>query len=391
MDGELPGRADVTASLLAYGAGSRDAIAFARDVEYLGADVSSDAGADSVVVDLETLRGSLTEGIELLTDMFLSPRFDSDDIERERAQRLAGLRSAHSDPEWRADMEIRSTVLAGTPYASPAEGTPESVVAIGSEEVHQTHRRFLSSGIYLVATGDTTVTEVEREFDATLGALPFAERARDGVSTESAEHQPGVTLIDRPGSAHTALRLARPGVRRDHPDYLPLRVLSTILGDYFNSRLNSRLREDLGYTYGAWSAIEGKESAGLLSIGTSVRGDRVGETIRTIREEIDRLAEEPVSGEELEMVARYMAGRQAMAQETPEQIGQLVATIELYRLGPTWYRDAIEKTRSLTPEELQEVAARYYRSSSFSIVAAGEKARALDGLSESGNVRIVEE
>ncbi len=391
LDGRLPGVTDITASLLSYGAGERDALRFAHDVEYLGADVSADAGADSVVIDLETLRRSLDEGVDLLTDMVLLPRFEPEDIERERAQRLAGLMSAHSDPDWRADAALRESVMAGTDYAHPTEGTPSSVVKVDRQEILSVHQRLLSSELFVVATGDVDIEELGRLLAPGIGSLPDAPPPPTGSIDEVEQPPPSLTLINRPGSAHTALRLGRRGVRRGDPDYLPLRVLTTILGDYFNSRLNSRLREDLGYTYGAWATLEGKQNAGLLSIGTSVRGDRVGETIRTIREEIETLATRPVEREELEMVARYMAGRQAMAQETPEQIGEMVGTIELYDLGRDYYQRVVEEIRELTPDVLQEVAARTFRAEEFTIVAAGEQHRFEEALREFGDPTIVDE
>ncbi len=372
VDGSLPGVTDFTAGLLSYGAGERDAVQFARDVEFLGADLSADAGADTVAIDLETLSRSLDEGLSLMSSMVVDPLFRDDDIERERAQRIANLKSSGSDPDWLAETALRERVMLGTPYATPLEGTMESIGAIDRPAILDVHQRLLTSPSFLVATGDIDLEELSRLLESKLGdskrgVTETLPPRVDGLGSQNEE----ITLIERPGSAHTALRLARPAVNRKHPDYLPLRVLTTILGDYFNSRLNSRLREDLGYTYGAWAALEAKEFGGILSIGTSVRGERVGETLRTIREELERVVQDGVTTEELEIVTRYMAGRHALAQETPEQIGRMVGTIALYDLGKEYYTEMIEEIISLTTERLRSTAEKYLDPSLFTTIAAG--------------------
>ncbi len=319
--------------------------------------------------------------------MFLRPHFDPEEIERERTQHIAGLRSLHSEPDWPAETTARRRILAGTSYAEPIEGTERVIREIGREAIVGLHRRLLTTPGFIVASGDISVDALYRLLDQRLGREDLPGHLPQSAPPAPVQSPtPGLILVDRHGSAHTSLRIARPAVPRRHPDYIPLRLLTTILGDTFNSRLNNRLREELGVTYGAWASLEGKRDAGALWIGTSVESGQVAATIETIREEIDRLGSEEVSPEELDLVTRYMAGRHALSRETPEQVGSLISTLLLYDLPRDHYSRTIESIRGVTPEQLLETARRYFRAADFTIVAAGEGERLLPELEKSGTV-----
>lgn len=380
-DGDLPGLSDFTAGLLSSGAGRRDAIAFARDVEHLGADIGADAGYDSFVVEFDAMKRSLPEGLDLLSDLILEPRFETEEIERDRSQHIAGLRSLASEPDWLADTELRRHVLTGTPYAEPIEGVERVIRSLDRDQVVARHHDLLRSHAFVIAAGDIDVDELVDLLNGRIGQGTIGGERKRSAGAEDPP-SPSSFLIDRHGSAHTSIRLARPAVPRRHPDRAALRVVTTILGDYFNSRLNNRLREDLGYTYGAWATLDTKRDRGSFWIGTSVGSRQVEGTIRTIREEIDRIGSGEVDAEELELVTRYMAGRHALSRETAESVGGLITTILLYDLPRDHYTRALEEVRSLTPERLLETARKYFRSEEFSLVVAGEADR-LRGAMES--------
>lgn len=380
-DGDRPGLASFTAGMLSAGTTSRDAIAFARAVESLGADLGADAGSDTTAIDLGTLRRYLDDSFALLGEMLGSPAFSDEEIERERAQRRAALIASAAEPDYQAETALTRRIMRSTPYATPIDGELASIDRITADDVRRHHARLRPEDAFLVASGDIDGDDLRRLVSDHLARWIESEGDADrststGAIDDANETDSGTTertFIERPGSVHTAIRLGRRTVPRSHPDHVPLRVLTTILGDSFNSRLNQRLREDLGYTYGAWASLGGMLDAGMMMLGTSIRPDRQSATLAAIDEELLRLIDEPISTDEITMVHRYLAGRHAMSHESADDLSRLVESLLLYELPSDHHRSTLDRIASLTPSDLQSTAARYLPPSTFTTTTSGPR------------------
>ena len=397
-DGKLPGLADMTCSLLSAGAGERDAVMFARDAEQLGADIGMEAGRDAMAAQLDILTQFLPEGLPMMGDMLLRPRFEDEEVDRERKQRRAILKQNHSDSDWLAGATLRRALYGTSPYGHPIDGIKESIGKIGINECRGFHGHYILSGHpFIIAAGDLQPDSLIPLLEGNLGTWPGENNGTAQSSSHSHSDatlppatERSIVIVDRPGSAHTAIRIGAVTIPRSHSDFIPLRILNTLFGDYFNSRLNMLLRESLGYTYEAWSYVEGTIDPGMFVAGTSVRADRVGESVEAIFNELDRIASEPISSEELETVKGYVAGRQALASETPDQIAALVATIALHNLPEDYYSRRIEQVRELTAEELGTIAQRYLQSKRMTVIVAGDAAKIQSQLQKFGEVHIAQ-
>lgn len=389
-DGPLPGLADITCDLLSAGAGSRDAITFAADVERLGANLGVEASRDVIRLELDTLTRFLPEAIPLAADMVLRPLFDPDELKRERKQKLSTLKQNRSEPDWLAATALRRTLYGSNPYGHPIEGEKDSVARITIEDCKNFHhQQIIPAHAMFIVAGDVTVDEIQDRLEA--GFSGWRGDVPSLIAPVIPQPAAGgrLLILDRPGSAHTAIRIGRIGLSRKDPEAIPLLVLNTLLGDYFNSRLNNLLRESMGFTYEAWSYVEMTVDPGMIVVGTSVRADRVAKTVGAIFGELDRIASKEVGEEELEIVKGYIAGRQALASETPDQIAGMVTTIALHDLPADYYRTFIEQIRSLTPEDLLKTAKRFLRSEDMTVVVAGDAEKLRSELAPFGRVEIV--
>ena len=372
-DGSLPGLADMTCDLLSDGAGNRNAITFADDLEQLGAHLGVDAGRDLIQLELDVLTRSFPDALSLASDMILRPHFDPEELERERKQKLATLRQNRSEPDWLAATTLRRALYGSTPYGHPIEGEEKSLRRITAEACADFHRKqIIPAHAAWIVAGDVGLEEIRAELEEKFGQWSGESISPLLPVFPPPQKGPSILIQDRPGSAHAAVRIGRIGLSRNDPDASSLLTLNTLLGDYFNSRLNVLLRESMGYTYEAWSYIEMPVDPGLMVIGTSVRADRVGETVGAIFTELQRITSEPISDEELAVVKGYISGRQALASETPEQIAGMVTTILLHDLPPDYYRQRVEQINSLTAEELVVTANRFFRPEEMTVVVAGD-------------------
>lgn len=388
-DGPLHGLANFTCSMLSAGAGARDAIRFARDLEYLGADLDADSGRDTTTIRLGVLKRFLPQALDILADMILHPHFDPEEAERELKQKLAALKQNRAEPDWPASTRLRYEIYGDSPYGFPVEGDERSMKQIDEEACRRFHaEHFTRNNAIIIGAGDVSAPE--------LGAL-LDERLSTWSGTAPAylpplplpESKRRIVIVHRPGSAHAAIRVGTLALPRSSPDYLPLKVLNTLFGDYFNSRLNMSLREEMGFTYGAWSYLEGTVNPGLFVAGTSVAENRAGETVQTMFNELERIAAEPVEIEELETVKSYIEGHQALRMETPEQVAALVRTIVMHNLPDDHFIRTIEETKELTREKLLETAARYLHPDTMTVVIAGDAKILSREVEQLGEYRVV--
>lgn len=148
-------------------------------------------------------------------------------------------------------------------------------------------------------------------------------------------------------------------------------VLNTILGDYFGSRLMSNIREDKGYTYGIGSTLAELNETGYFVIGTEVGSDVADAALLEIKIEIERLQNELVPEEELELVKNYMMGQLLKSADGPYAMTDLFLGVHIHGKGLDFYNEAIETIENITTQDIQELAKTYLKWDEMSVVLAG--------------------
>jgi predicted Zn-dependent peptidase len=158
---------------------------------------------------------------------------------------------------------------------------------------------------------------------------------------------------------------------KSHPDYIDFQVLNTILGDYFGSRLMSNIREDKGYTYGIGSGVMDLNQTGYFVIVTEVGKEVLDLTLNEIKLEMERLQNELVAGDELDLVKNYMLGQLLKSADGPYAMLDMYNSVDMYGLTLAFYDEAIQKIKHITPERIRELAKQYLNVEDFLIITAG--------------------
>ena len=177
--------------------------------------------------------------------------------------------------------------------------------------------------------------------------------------------------IEKANAVQTAIRVGKTLFNKTHPDYFGFMILNTILGDFFGSRLMKNIREDKGYTYGIGSYLSEIKDSGYFVIGTEVGKEVKEATLTEIRKEIEKLQQELVSEEELNLVRNYLLGQTLKSADGPYALMELFLSVENQDLDLDFFNDFIHKIKSTQAEELRELAKKYLDWDSFSIVSAG--------------------
>ena len=180
-------------------------------------------------------------------------------------------------------------------------------------------------------------------------------------------------FAERAGAMQSAVRLGMLTIDRNHPDYLKLRVLVTLLGGYFGSRLMSNIREEKGYTYGISAGLFSYPGVSSLVISTETANEYVEPLIREVYREIDRLQNEPVREEELAMVRNYMSGDLCRSYESAFTLVDAWIFLQTSALPPTFFDETLRTIKAITAEDIQRLAQEYLCKENLKEVVSGKK------------------
>lgn len=342
-------------ALLEEGAADLDARGFARALESLAASFGYSAHDDSVAVSARFLSENRDQALALLRDSIHAPRFDTDALERVRAQVLSGLSSDAKDPDEIAGRSFAALAFGDHPYGSPGEGTIDSVTALSRDDMLAAHKAvFARDRLYVGAVGDITEEELSRLLDDLLGDLPETGAPIPGPADVSLTG--GVTVVDFDTPQSVAL-FGQAGIDRDDEDFFAAYVMNQILGaGGFESRLMTEVREKRGLTYGVYSYLAPKDLASVYLGSVSSSNNRIGEAISVIRDEWARLANEGATQKEVDAAKTYLTGAYPLRFDGNARIAGIMVGMQMEGLPIDYIATRNDKVDAVTLDDVNRVA-----------------------------------
>jgi zinc protease len=381
---EQAGALVLAARALSEGTENHDAISLVEATERLGASLHADAGWDALSVSVDVPAARLEPALELVAEVLLHPTFPEPEVERLRDERLNDILQARADPRRRVEEAFVGTIYAPeSPYHRPSGGTRETVETLGSSHLRRVYQRTLAPGrATLVVGGDLgdqdVVALAERLFGSWSDVGPGPEAAGPSRQPLGAVVDTGgavariVRVIHRPGSVQTEIRIGHRGLPRHIPDFHAVSVMSAILGGLFNSRLNMKLREEKGYTYGAGAGFDMRRGAGPFSARAAVNTDVTVPAILDTLTELTRMRDEPVSEAELVAARDFLIGVFPLRFETAGAVVGALGSLAVHGLGVeelVGYRSNVE---SVDVAAISAAAGAHLHVDEASIVLVGD-------------------
>ena len=365
------GVANLTAALLTRGTARRTGPELDRAIEFVGGSLEAGAGSDGAAVTLSVLKKDLALGLDLLAEVLLQPAFAPDELTRQVTDIQGSLRRSEQEPDTVAAREMSRLMFPGHPYGRPVAGTIESVGKITREQVTAFHQRhYRPDGANIVAVGDVTVADIRRELLQRLAGWTPPSVAVGAVAKAPSVAPAEERKIVRDLTQTTVL-LGRPSIRQDDPDYFALSVATYILGGGSASRLYTRVREERGLAYSVYSSLAPARYGASYLVSLQTRTDGVVEAVRLTREEMARLAREPVAPRELSLAKSYLIGSFPLRLDTSGKLARFLGAVEENGLGldyPDRYKERIGR---VSAADVQRVAAKYLVPATFSDVQVG--------------------
>jgi predicted Zn-dependent peptidase len=362
--------ADLAGDMLTEGTKTRPAARIAQQAAAMGGSLDVNVGPDATELASDVFSESAAEAVRLIADVARNPTFPEPDFDRRRADRVRQLSIQRSQPRQLAQERFLAALYPDHPYGRlfPKQKELERYTVAQARAFYDANFGAARSHLYVVGKFDEQ--EVEAAVREAFGGWKSGTPPQDRPA--SARARRAVHLVDRPGAVQSTLYLGVPVIDPSHRDYVKLLVTNALLGGSFGSRITANLREDKGYTYSPSSSVSTRRRDAYWAEVADVTTKDTGASLKEIFAEISRLQKEPPGADELRGIQRYVAGSFVLRNSTRRGIVDQLRFVDLNGLPDDYLTTYVQKVSAVTPQDVQQVAARYIQDAQAAIVVVGD-------------------
>lgn len=364
----VPFCASTTANMMAEGSSSMTAAQISEQLDYYGSyfDVSLDR--DWSVITFVCLSKFFDRTLAIAHEILLDPQFPEHELRVYTSKSHQTLLINRTKTDFNArELFARSIYGERHPYGVSSDASLYDKLT--RENLVQFYNKYYTAGnCFVMASGNLDVTRLEALENLT-SLIPAGAESDDILFPEPISLSSASKKIE--GAVQTAIRIGCVLFPREHPDFIGMQVVGTVLGGYFGSRLVRNLREEHGYTYGAYSAMVNFNRSGYLAIATEVGTQFTEDALKQIYAEVERLRTELVSDEELALVKNIMVGEVMRILDGPFGISDVTIENIQNGFGNDYIKSFVEEVRAVTPQRVMSLAAEYLKHESLTTVTVG--------------------
>ena len=386
-EGEMAGVSAMTAALLGKGSKKIDKDSFNEEVDFMGASINFGSQSASA----SSLSRYFNRVLELMSEAALNPNFTQKEFDKERDIILDGIKSSEKSVT-SAARRVENLLAYGKNHPYGEYVSKESVEKISLADVKAFYKRyFLPNNAYLIIVGDVDAQGLKEQVKKLFGKWKKKDFPNDNIPEVNNVSSTQIDFVNMPNAVQTEVSVQNTvSLRKKDADYFPLLIANGILGGGGEARLFLNLREDKGYTYGSYSRMgNNKYTNSRFRASASVRNAVVDSAVVELLYEINRMKNEMVSDEELSRAKAKYVGSFVRAVERPSTVASYALEIETEDLPDDFYTTYLESVNSVTKEDIQRVAQKYFLVDQARVVVTGKASEVLDNLEKvqfNGNV-----
>jgi predicted Zn-dependent peptidase len=362
------GATTVLGRMITEGTEEKNSLQIAQLLDALGASIDFNTGYERTTISMSTLAQTGLQSIDLLYEIITQSVIPDDEFKLQVQRIEQNLKVEEKKPSYHARRLFMEKLFGHShPYASFL--TRERLLKLEANHL----REYLESNFqpeFIVIAGNFDAASILQKIEATFGSISLKDNIEmlpfpKIISEKSIQNYP---ISD---TVQSTIRIGHIGTSRDNKDYHAMRLITTLLGGFFGSRLTKNIREDKGYTYGIGSSWNCMRNSGYLIIATDTAHEYVLPLIAEVRREIDRLQSEKMAEEELEIGKNYLLGRIISELETPAQVAD---TLRYYLSMGLTIEDmytGFRQMQELTTEDIMALSRQYYHPELLLEVVAG--------------------
>lgn len=365
-------QANAAFNLLNAGTATRSSMQIAEDMDFYGAYLELSPEKEHSYITLYSLNKYLKNVLPVFADVLSGAVYPVKELDTFRQNAIQKLHVNDKKVGNRASRKF-SQVLFGENNPFGYAETAEDLEALTTDVLVDFYNNYIKNGsVSIIVAGKVGANELAA-IDDFIGGLPFKEAPIPPIQDTTPQPDSQLThRVNMDGTVQCAIRIGKMMVNKPHADYQALKILNTLLGGYFGSRLMSNIREDKGYTYGIGSWVVSRRTMGYFAVSTEVGADVYQQALEEIYKEIDLVRTELIEEDELEVVRNYKMGSLMKGFDGPFSRADKLRGLVNYGLTTAYYDGYINKILTIKPAELQDAAQRYLQPNSFYEVVAGK-------------------
>lgn len=333
----------LTASLLEKGTNLYSAPQIADKIASLGSDFTISPSEEFTLISIDGLLMSVDAIVDIFAELVFKPTFQNEEIVKLKKEFAAHLKKIQDDASQMADLGMASIIYRGTSRAYPIVGTEGSLKKITKSDIIKNYLTFYRPNNSILSIVGNISEDVEKKIMDRFRAWParpLKAIVPVGVNSEKANlENKNIQFNYKKDLVQSEIRAALPLVPRKHPDYLKLRLINEVLGGSFVSRLNSKIRDQLGLTYGISSSLDLGLDDGYLQISTFTKNETTLQVLDQIKGELNRLIVEGVAPKEFSSAKNMVLAQFPRALETGDKIAFNFMYLDFYGVGPGYLYD----------------------------------------------------
>jgi zinc protease len=344
-----------------------------EEIESIGASLHVGSGGHTYSFGSKSLAEDLPVMLNLLAEVLREPTFPEEHVEKVRGRLLTALQMRAHNTRSMAELTFHELAYPDHPYSIVADGYLETVSAITREEITGFHRNLGPRGAIIVVVGAVEAGKAVEMVRTAFGDWqnpdqPEPPQAPPAARLAEARHK----FVPIPGKTQADIVLGYPGPARSAPDYQAARMANSILGVFgLYGRLGDNVREEQGLAYYSFSRLSGGLGPGPWRVVAGVDPANVERAVTSIRHEIGRMVEEPVTPEELADNKSFFKGQLLLGLETNEGVVAGLKNIELHQLGLDYLHRYCDMIDALRAEDVQAAARSYLDPDTGALAVAG--------------------
>ncbi len=348
------GLSNLTLALLEQGTKDKTATEIADEFAQLGSSFGESAAADYMMMNTAGLSEFKDKLISIYADVVMNPVFSNEEVARRKSQILADLRQQMDQPTGYADLLFAKEIYGAHPYGHPTAGTIASVKFLSRTQVIKNYFTYFRPNNAMLAIVGNFDEAFKAKVETTFSQWQSSALPKNELVEKPSLTAAGIKLFTKPGLQQTQIRIGQVGIARNDPDFLRLRLANVVLGGAFASRLNQKVRDDLGLTYSISSHFDAKKDAGSFEVSTFARNEKVGEAIRNTVQVIQEFQKSGVTEKELKSAKALLVGQFPAAIETADRLAFNLLVLRANGIPDTYLTQFFSNVNSITLKEVNE-------------------------------------
>ena len=362
---EQNGIAAATNHLIKNGTHKKTAFELSEQVDFFGAYLNRNCYNETANITLHTLTRHLPDLLPIVSEIITDSIYPQHELDIYRQNMKQKLEVNLKKCDFVANRLI-DEYLFGIEHPYGKYNTVKTFDDLQRNAIEAYHRHYYLHGKCVIFVAGVLPKDLQKQLNDQFGGLPLNRSVLPEIQhpvTRADEKK--YRIINDPNGVQGAIRIARPFINRQHPDFTAAQVLNALFGGFFGSRMMNNIREDKGYTYGIHSYFQNYIHDSSWMISTEAGKDVCEETIKEVYHEMKKLREEPIPEDELLLVKNYLIGTILGDLDGPFHIISRWKNIIMNGLAEDYFYTAVDTIKKVNPKTLQELANKYLNKEDF--------------------------